>query len=125
LDRLTVQTFLDLAKKAKAPRTVIYTSGVWLYGDTGSLAVDESEAFESSFLIPWRAQHEKRVLEASGPLTRGLVIRPGCVYGGRGGLTGIWFEGAEKGAGAPIVGEGANRWAMIHVEDLADLYVRL
>ena len=125
LDRLTVQTFLELAKKAKAPRTILYTSGVWLYGDTGSIAVDESEAFESSFLIPWRAQHEKKVLEASGATVRGLVVRPGCVYGGRGGLTGIWFGAADGGKGAPVIGEGQNRWAMIHVEDLADLYLRL
>ncbi len=125
LDRLTVHTFLALAKKARAPRTLIYTSGVWLYGNTGAASVDESSAFETAHLIPWRGTHEKRVLESSGPLLRGLVVRPGCVYGGRGSLTGFWFSGARKEGSAPIVGDGLNRWTMVHVHDLADLYVRL
>jgi nucleoside-diphosphate-sugar epimerase len=125
LDRHTVTTFLSLAKKRTGPRTIIYTSGVWLYGNTGPAAVDESAAFETAYLLPWRAATEKRVLESSGPQLRGLVVRPGCVYGGRGGLTGYWFSGAQKDAAAPILGEGTNRWAMIHVDDLAALYVRL
>jgi nucleoside-diphosphate-sugar epimerase len=49
---------------------------------------------------------------------KGIVIRPGCVYGGAGGLTGMWFE--KK----PVVGDGSNRWAMVHLDDLGDLYAR-
>jgi nucleoside-diphosphate-sugar epimerase len=41
------------------------------------------------------------------------------VYGLAGGLTGAWFERAE------VVGDGGNRWAMVHVHDLTDAYVRL
>jgi len=125
LDRLTVGTFLALAKKARAPRAVLYTSGVWLYGNTGNTCVDESSAFETAHLIPWRGTHEKRVLADSGPQLRGLVVRPGCVYGGRGGLTGFWFSGAANDGAALVAGDGTNRWTMVHVSDLADLYVRL
>ena len=124
LDRITLTALLALARK-RASRALIYTSGVWLYGNTGAAAVDESSAFESAHLLPWRAAHEKRVLESSGPQLRGLVVRPGCVYGGRGGLTGYWFASAEKDGAASVSGDGSNRWAMVHVEDLADLYVRL
>ncbi|MBU6510426.1 MAG: NAD-dependent epimerase/dehydratase family protein [Gammaproteobacteria bacterium] len=53
-----------------------------------------------------------------------MVIRPGDVYGGRGGLTGMWFEGAEKGE-LRVIGDGSNRWVLVHVEDPADAYVRL
>lgn len=113
LDRATAEALLALGGR------VIYTSGVWQYGPCGDAPVDESDAFTGKPLLPWRSDHEELVL-----LSRGQVIRPGCVYGGPGGLTGLWFEGALEKKAAPIVGEGNNRWAMIHREDLAELYVR-
>ncbi|MDP3541207.1 MAG: NAD-dependent epimerase/dehydratase family protein [Elusimicrobiota bacterium] len=109
LDRKAVGALLALGGK------VLYTSGVWQYGSGGPF--DESSAGKP--LMPWRSEHEKLVLAA-----KGLVICPGCVYGGTGGLTGLWFQGAVDHKAAPIVGEGANRWAVVHVSDLADLYVR-
>jgi nucleoside-diphosphate-sugar epimerase len=62
------------------------------------------------------------VLEASD--VRGIVIRPGCVYGYQGGLTGMWFNGAVAEKALRAIGDGRNRWAMIHADDLADAYVR-
>jgi nucleoside-diphosphate-sugar epimerase len=90
----------------------IYTSGVWQYGPALDGAMDETMAFTGKPLMPWRSGHEERVL-----MSKGLVIRAG-------GLTGLWFAGALDRKEAPIVGEGANRWAVVHLEDLADLYVR-
>jgi nucleoside-diphosphate-sugar epimerase len=116
-DRRVKEAFLALAAKGPRTRTVIYTSGVWLYGECGPEPVDETHAAEAAHLIPWRGEHEKKVLAAGG-----LVIRPGCVYGGSGGLTGLWFGGAlEKGA-APIVGKGDNHWATVHADDCGELY---
>jgi nucleoside-diphosphate-sugar epimerase len=94
---------------------LVYTSGVWQYGPGGPFV----ESSAGAPLMPWRSEHEKLVLAA-----KGLVVRPGCVYGGTGGLTGLWFQGAVERKAAPIVGDGANRWAVVHLEDLADLYVR-
>ena len=123
LDRSAVDTLLDAAgADGSAPKTVIYTSGVWLYGDTGARAVDETRALDKGFVIPWRLEHEKAVLAAAGKTRRTLVLRPGCVFGGRGGLTGAWLQSAQEKKAAVIAGEGGNRWAMIHVDDLAELY---
>jgi nucleoside-diphosphate-sugar epimerase len=119
LDRLAVDTLLEAAGERGA--AVVYTSGVWLYGGTGGKAVDESRALEAGHVIPWRLEHEKLVLAASTPNRRCLVLRPGCVYGGRGGLTGLWFSSALKGE-AVVAGDGKNRWAMVHVDDLAECY---
>jgi nucleoside-diphosphate-sugar epimerase len=55
---------------------------------------------------------------------RGLVIRPGCVYGYQGGLTGMWFSGAVQEKSLAAVGDGGNRWTMVHADDLADAYRR-
>ena len=46
------------------------------------------------------------------------------MYGGSGSLTARWFETAAHSGAAEIVGDGAQRWSMIHLDDLADLYVR-
>ena len=67
---------------------------------------------------------EGAVLAASSRLVKTVILRPGCVYGGSGSLTAAWFESATDRGAAQIVGEGANRWAMIHLADLADAYVR-
>lgn len=111
LDRRTVETLLAFGGK------VLYTSGVWQYGPGGPF--EENQAFAGKPLLPWRSEVEELVLAA-----KGLVIRPGCVYGGAGGLTGLWFQGAAEQKSAPIIGDGANRWAVVHVSDVADLYVR-
>jgi len=124
LDRLTVQTLLELSRQSPRVRQFLYTSGVWHYGNTGAQLVNESVAMEPSSFLTWRQDHEKAILEASDGKLRGIIIRPGCVYGGRGGLTASWFESARKKGAAQIVGGGQNRWATIHVEDLARLYVR-
>src|SRR5207245_9832875 len=72
--------------------------------------------------VAGRPAHEQMVLQAE--TVRGLVIRPGCVYGGRSGLTGDWFAAALAGKPPTVVGTGHNRWAIVHGDDLADAYVR-
>ena len=125
LDGATVNALLDLARQSKRQRIFLYTSGVWLYGNTGNNLASESVAMEpTTFPHAWRQGNERKILEASTSTLRGVVIRPGCVYGGRGGLTASWFDSARRKGSAQIIGEGKNRWATIHLEDLARLYVR-
>jgi nucleoside-diphosphate-sugar epimerase len=102
---------------------LVYTSGVWVHGSTGDEAVDETTPLHPPAFIAPRVEQERLVLGGARGGLRTLVIRPGCVYGGSGGLTGAWFASAVNEGTAQIVGDGDNRWAMIHVEDLAELYV--
>lgn len=120
LDR-AVQALLNAADEGPRPKTFLYTSGVWVHGDTGGRLVDETTPLNPLPIVAPRAATEKLVLRAPG--VRGLVIRPGCLYGGRGGMTGGWFAGAEAGD-VQVVGDGKNRWAMVHADDVADAYVR-
>jgi nucleoside-diphosphate-sugar epimerase len=121
-DRAVIDTFLAAGTRGARPKTVLYTSGVWVYGDTRGRWADETTALAPVPMVAWRPEHERLVLENPG--VRGVVVRPGCVYGLAGSLTGRWFESALGGE-AEVVGDGANRWAMVHVHDLADAYVRL
>ena len=122
LDRRTVEAFLRASKAGARPKTVIYTSGVWVHGNTRGGLVDETTPPSPARLVAWRPGHESMVLEADG--VRGIVIRPGCVYGRKGGLTNAWFEGAYRERALKVIGDGTNRWSMVHIDDLARAYVR-
>jgi nucleoside-diphosphate-sugar epimerase len=85
--------------------------------------MDEASVLAPPNFVAWRPAHEQMVLNARG--VKGLVIRPGCVYGKQGGLTGMWFNGAYKEGALKAVGDGNNHWAMVHVDDLAAGYLLL
>ncbi len=121
-DRTALETLLAAARRGTQPKTIIFTSGDWVYGDTGGRVVDETTPPRPPKLVAWRPAHEQLVLKATG--ARGMVIRPGDVYGGSGGLTGMWFAGPTAGKQPTVVGDGHNRVPMVHVDDLADAYVR-
>jgi nucleoside-diphosphate-sugar epimerase len=100
---------------------VVYTSGVWVCGQTGERVADEKTPVNPLPLVAWRPPHEQRVL-ASG---HGAVLRPGCVYGGKQSLLAGWFAAAAEKRPLQIVGEGRNRWAMVNLHDVADCYLRV
>ncbi|MEN6527443.1 MAG: NAD-dependent epimerase/dehydratase family protein [Candidatus Polarisedimenticolia bacterium] len=123
LDRKTIETLLGTARPG-APRLVVYTSGVWVHGESRGRTMDETTPIAPPPFVARRAEHEALVRGADdGRGLRTLVVRPGCVYGGAGGLTAAWFDGALKGGAARIVGHGENHWAMVHRDDLARVYV--
>jgi nucleoside-diphosphate-sugar epimerase len=124
LDRKTIDACLAIAREAGQPRLFVYTSGAWVYGNTGDEMVDEESPLKPPAFVAQRVEHEKIVLAANQGKVRTLVVRPGCVYGGRGGLTAAWFEGAIKEGAARIIGDGGFRWTMVHVDDLADAYLK-
>ncbi len=120
LDQATVEHLSSLRTPGRQSPLLVYTSGVWVLGNTGDTPVTESSPLHPAALVVRRPAIEQRVLGANGS-----VIRPGIVYGKSGGLTGMWFSGAVPGRAVEIIGDGTNRWAMVHVDDLADAYVRL
>src|SRR6266700_3702383 len=95
-DRTAIDTLLEAGRRGAKPKTFIFTSGAWVYGDTSDRMVDETTPPKPAKLVAWRPAHEQMVLQAAG--VRGLVIRPGDVYGGSGGLTGQWFAGPSTGS---------------------------
>lgn len=121
-DRAAIDTFLAASRDANAPRAFLYTSGVWVYGDTGGRTVDETSPLAPLDLARWRVEHEQLVLAAASRELRTLVLRPGCVYGGSGGLTVPWFASAVAGE-VEMVGDGTNCWSTVHVDDVAEAYV--
>jgi nucleoside-diphosphate-sugar epimerase len=102
-------------------RRFIYTSGVWLYGNTGDTPADESTRLNPPEIVTWRAEVEREVLDASKAGAHTIVIRPGDVFGQRRGLPGMLLGNVLDGA-VEYIGDGDNRWPLVYVDDLAELY---
>jgi len=121
-DREAVLALLGAARAARRPYQVVYTSGVWVLGERPTRVAEEASTDRPAAAVAWRPGHERLVLEASGGKVTTAVIRPGMVFGGRGGLFSSWFESAEKEGAAAFVGTGRNHFSYVHHEDLAELY---
>jgi nucleoside-diphosphate-sugar epimerase len=103
-------------------RPYVHTGGVWVYGSTTRI-VDETAPQSPPPITAWRADNEKQVLARAAEGGHPVLVMPGVVYGYGGGLIGEYL-GKPAGAGsAHYIGSGENRWAMVHVDDIAELYV--
>lgn len=120
-DAQAVAAILEALYETSKP--FIYTSGVWVHGNTNGVADEESE-LDPTPLVAWRPAIEQRVLAASARGVRSIVLRPGMVYGRGGGSAGEMVESGRRKGVVRFVGTGENRWSLIHVDDLADLYVK-
>ncbi|KZT25447.1 NAD(P)-binding protein [Neolentinus lepideus HHB14362 ss-1] len=113
------------AKKSRpsfAPKlTYLYSSGTWVHGNNRQDIISDTTPIVSPMpLIAWRAEQELRVI--NDPNLNGIVIRPALLYGRSGSLLAPLFENASKGKVA-FYGTPGGRFALIHCDDLADLYV--
>ncbi|MFF5505194.1 NAD-dependent epimerase/dehydratase family protein [Streptomyces roseolus] len=104
-------------------RAFVYTSGVWVLGATGDAPLTEDAATDPIAIVGHRPRIEQRVLAASEDDVRAVVIRPGIVYGRDGGIPALMTGWAREHGTGRYVGPVATRWPMVHVDDLAELYV--
>ncbi|MEM9542128.1 MAG: SDR family oxidoreductase [Cyanobacteria bacterium P01_E01_bin.42] len=113
-----------LSALAGTGKPFLYTSGSGVLADTGTEAVDETVAADDKGPVARRGALEKTVLEAQNRDIRTVVIRPGLVYGHGGSDVFHMFAGLARQAGCGrTIGEGNNVCSVVHVDDLADLYL--
>lgn len=110
---------LDLAgvdALVAAGSPLVYTTGAAVLG---SGSTDEDSEPDPHPVVAWRAEAERRVRAADGQ-----VVRPGMAYGEGGGSVPALLaaKAAERGTGV-YIGEPGVRWPVVHVADLAALYV--
>lgn len=113
-----------LTALAGSNRRFVYTSGVWVVGDTDGRMVGEICALHPPPFVAWRPAVETMVQEAKHNGVRTVVLRPGMVYGRRGGALAGFFHDAKTHGAVRIIGKGSNHWSNIHIDDLADLFLR-
>jgi nucleoside-diphosphate-sugar epimerase len=100
----------------------VHTGGVWVYGNTDS-AVDETAPQAPPRVTAWRRGNERRVLGRAGRGGHPVLVMPGVVYGYGGGLIGRFIGAPARDGAAHYIAGGENRWAVVHVDDIAELYV--
>lgn len=123
IDRTAVETMLNALAGSGKP--FIYTSGVWVYGDTQGRVAGEVSMLRPPALVAWRPAVEELVLDAKSRAVASVVLRPGMVFGRGGGFVGMMFRQARAEGKVSVAGDGENHWSSIHVDDLADLYARV
>lgn len=111
-----------LAALENTGKTFIYTSGVWVHGPTGQAVANEQSPLHPNPLVAHRPALEQQALNARSRGVRAIVIRPVVVYGRGGGLLAMLVRSARETGAARFVGDGNNRWPLVHVDDLAELY---
>lgn len=126
-DREAIETLLRALEPAAASTgarpAFIYTSGVWVLGNTTKPA-DEDTPLDPVDHVNWRPAHEQLVLDAGANGIRTIVVRPGIVYGGARGIVSDILKDALNGM-MRVIGSGKNRWPTVYARDLGDLYARL
>lgn len=119
LDKDMIESIIDAARVSGKVQKLIYTSGTWVYGKSQEILTEESET-KAIKAVRWRPETDKLVID--NPYLNGIVIRPGCVYGGKGDMTNDLFDAVINKKSVDIIGDGTNRWPMVHVDDLARAY---
>lgn len=95
----------------------VYTSGVWVLGESGPRELHEDSPLRPVDAVAWRAPLETWVRHAATRDVVAMIVRPGIVYGRSAGIPALMARGE-----LPPVGTEAQRWPLVHVDDLAALY---
>jgi nucleoside-diphosphate-sugar epimerase len=122
VDTAAVGAMLDALEGSGTP--FVYTSGLWVLGDTGDGVADEDAPLHPAAIVAWRAGGEGTVRNAAARGIRSVIVRPAVVYGRGGGMLTMFVSAARKKGVVRFVGDGTQRWPYVHVDDLANLYVR-
>lgn len=73
----------------------------------------------------WRPEHEERVLNST--VVNGIVLRSSLAFGRSeaNSIVGKIFEVASKGESFEWSGRKGGRYALVHVDDMADMFLRV
>jgi nucleoside-diphosphate-sugar epimerase len=100
----------------------IHTGGCWVYGNTHGL-VGEDAPFDPPQLTAWRIANEAEVLATAEAGGHPIVVMPGVVYGGGGGIPQSILVDSGPEHAVRYIDDGHVHWSIVHVEDIAALYV--
>ncbi|KAJ7461345.1 hypothetical protein B0H11DRAFT_2056849 [Mycena galericulata] len=122
LERVT-KAAKDLRPQDAPLLSYIYTSGTWVHGDNRQDTVtDTTPIVRPVELVAWRPALEQRIVRSTA--INGIVVRPALLYGRSASILGMLFKTAAAGKVA-WPGTPGGRYAVIHSDDLAELYLRV
>lgn len=119
VDRAAMEALVMAAHDTGQRPRLIYTGGIWLYGETGGQVRDETAPFDPA--TPWGWMLDTVAMLEASDATDLAVLHPGAVYDSDGGGMLARFRAPE----VEILGDPAIRWPLVHAEDLAQAYLLL
>jgi nucleoside-diphosphate-sugar epimerase len=121
VDQLATEEILSALEKSD--KTFVYTSGIWLLGNTGAEPADESAPLKPIKMVEFRAELEKKVLTFQNRGVKTIIMRPAVVYdASENGVIGGFVKAAKEDGFAKYIGSGQNRLSVIHRDDVAQAY---
>jgi nucleoside-diphosphate-sugar epimerase len=126
-DPFTVDTgALKAIRKGLAgtEKTFVFVSSTWMYGATGDVPAAETAPINPPPLLVRRIELERATLEMTRVGIRSLIVRCGIAYGSGGGIASMFAQSARERGAATLLGDGANRWAMVNIGDLGRFVAR-
>ncbi|KAJ6585734.1 NAD(P)-binding protein [Mycena capillaripes] len=114
----------ELRPKGAPLLSYIYTSGTWVHGDNRTEVVTDTTPLVHPVveIVAWRPAVEQLV--ARSDAVNGIVVRPALLYGRSASILSTLFKTAAEGR-VVCPGTPGGRYAVIHADDLADLFVRV
>lgn len=93
----------------------VLTGGVFTFGN--STDISEQSPVAPPAMTAWRGPNEAA---ARASAVRTTIVAPGIVYGHGAGIPAMFVgDGAHE---VRLVGDGSQRWATVHVDDVGELY---
>lgn len=100
-----------LQRLARTGKPFLFTSGPGVLGNSADRVLDEDSPYNPWPLMQARVDTEQAVLSAGNDGVRAIVIRPGMVYGRRGGNgAALYVETAARLGAAPYVRGTDAHW---------------
>ncbi|MEU7842170.1 NAD-dependent epimerase/dehydratase family protein [Micromonospora sp. NPDC049114] len=102
----------------------IMAAGARLIHTSGTDVLGPGTTYEDTVprppaVVAWRADMERRVVAGGG-----IIVRPALIYGNRGGvIRGTMVPVQERLGTGVYLGHAGIQWPVVHVEDLARLYL--
>lgn len=119
-DHIWVEAIIRLARERTCGIRVLYTGGCWLFPARTEPAISEDDAFDPLPPFHFMVEHRARLLGAGIDT---VTIHPGMVWSHVGGCTSEIIASIKAKQPVAIVESTAVRWPLVHVEDLAALFV--
>lgn len=122
-ERRAIQALIDVL--AGTGKRLVAATATGVIGDTGPEPVDESFPGQPDFPARVRMAVEDDLKAAASRDVRTAVVRPAIFVHGHGGsqFVPMLVDVARRQDTAGYLGDGSNRIATVHVDDLAELFV--
>ncbi len=119
----STRVLVDAMARAERPvATLVSSSAIGYYGDTGEHAADESAPLGRGFLADLCRDWEAEALKAAEGGTRVVLMRTGVVLTPKGGALGSLLPVFRKGTGGRV-GNGKQWMSWISMDDLAAAFL--